>query len=99
MARTNVDKLIHQFVLKQLTDLELKLNQCNVELVAQSLTCPTLTLSPLDMIDSSLELFVQSYYKHRSNQINYLLTKHKDKVSQQQLWKGLLEYCPTVDQV
>jgi cellulose biosynthesis protein BcsQ len=72
--------------------------QCNAELIAQSVICPSTWLS-LDMINNSLKEFVRSHQKHWLNQVNYQLTKFKDDNRQQQLWKELPSHLPNVDQV
>jgi hypothetical protein len=98
MARTSDHELIERFVMKHLTKLELELEQCNAELIAQHLACP-LTLPSLDMIDISLKAFVRSHQKHWQNQVNYQLTKFQNKVRQQELWKELLSHRLSDDQV
>ena len=98
MAETSPGELIEQFVIKYLMELRSKLEQCNVELIAQSLVCPS-TLLSLDMIDNSLKEFVRSHQKHWLNQVNYQLTKFKDDIHQQHLWKELSSHLPNVDQL
>ncbi|CAF0740495.1 unnamed protein product [Didymodactylos carnosus] len=82
MAETSSRELVEQFVIKYLIELRSKLKQCNVELIAQPLVCPSILLS-LDMIDNSLKEFVRIHPKHWLNQVNHQLTKFKDDIRQQ----------------
>ena len=97
MANSNEYELVKKFVVEHLTETQNKIDQCQAQLVAQSLACPK-TLS-LDIVDDPLQDFVISHRKQLSDRMIYQLSKFKDDIQNMLSIRDLISQNLTVDQV
>jgi len=98
MTKTNEHQLCQEFVEHYLHDIIRQLNECHVELITQSQSCPS-TFLPLDILDNSLKEFVYVQRKYLSKIINDHLTRFKDFIHEKELLDNLSTYILTGDQV
>ncbi|CAF2788571.1 unnamed protein product [Rotaria sp. Silwood2] len=91
MAKSNDFEVCHQYLMKYLRDLKKEMDQCQIELVKQSQSCPFVKLS-LDQIDQSLNEFVDCQRKYLSKRNNRQLSKFKDNFHEKKLFENVTKY-------
>jgi len=86
MAKTNEPELCQQFVMNHLTEIKLRSNQCQTELIVQSQSCPSTLSATLETIDRGLNEFVQLQQKHLSTKMNSQLKCYNAIIREEELY-------------
>ncbi len=75
-----------------------KIDEFTTQLIAQSSSCP-FQLSDLEIIDKRLKEFVHLHHLDLLRTVKYQVTKLKDNIRENQLYKQLSYYYLTTEQV
>ena len=98
MANTKDFDLCQQYVINYMESLEKQVNECQLEFLKQSQTCPIQAI-PLDQIDQYLKEVVDRERKYLLTRNNRQLEQFKNEIYRQDLLRQISTYHLTMDQV
>jgi hypothetical protein len=99
MAKTDEPVICRQFVVTQLANTQMQLDQCNMELIRQVQSSSISILLPsIDMLDKSLKEYVDLQQKHLFKRNENQLILHKNDIYDHKLYHQLFACNLTSDQ-
>jgi hypothetical protein len=98
MAKTDNFEIWQQYLTNYIRDIKKQIDQYQMKLRKQSALCPVTSVS-FERIDHCLKEYVDCQRKHLTRRNNNQLLKFKDDLKENELFKNITTYYPTVDQV